>query len=68
MKFNLEIKDLLPTGKIKTTPNEQELVEWEDVSDEEAAAINGGINIISASTTSTFSLEEYYKYAGYWGG
>jgi hypothetical protein len=26
MKFNLEIKDLLPTGKIKTTPNEQELV------------------------------------------
>jgi bacteriocin-like protein len=66
MKFNLKIKDLLPTGKeTETTANEQKL-EWEELSDKELATINGGLRIISASRPIT--ANDYYKYAGFWGG
>jgi bacteriocin-like protein len=66
MKFNLKIKDLLPTGKeTETTANEQKL-EWEELSDKELATINGGLRIISASRPIT--AKDYYKNAGFWGG
>lgn len=69
MRFNLKIQDLLSTGEIKTTPKEQDLGSEEELSDEEATTISGGRwTVISASTSSTFSLSEYYKYAGFWGG
>jgi bacteriocin-like protein len=66
MKFNLKIKDLLPTGKeTETTANEQKL-ELEELSDKELTNINGGAGIISPSRTIT--AQDYYKYAGFWGG
>jgi bacteriocin-like protein len=66
MKFNLKIKDLLPTGKeTETTANGQKL-EFEELSDKELSSINGGAGIISPSRTIT--AQDYYKYAGFWGG
>jgi bacteriocin-like protein len=69
MKFNLKIKDLLPTGKeTETTANVHKL-ELEELSDQELATINGGFQIISASTASrTITAEDYYKLGGFWGG
>jgi bacteriocin-like protein len=66
MKFNLKIKDLLPTGKeTETTANEQKL-ELEELSDKELTNINGGAGIISPPRTIT--AQDYYNYAGFWGG
>jgi bacteriocin-like protein len=66
MKFHLKIEDLIPTGKeTETTANEQKL-EWQELSDEELATIKGGAWVISASRQIT--AQDYYKYAGFWGG
>jgi hypothetical protein len=68
MLFNKpEKKDLLLTKKTETATNEQEM-EWKELSDEEAGAINGGLTVISAKKNSTFSLDEFYKLSGFWGG
>ncbi len=53
--------------KTATTINELE-IEWEELSDKEADNIIGGLNIISAKRNSKFSLDEFYKLAGFWGG
>ncbi|MBD6615507.1 hypothetical protein FNW02_06555 [Komarekiella sp. 'clone 1'] len=68
MKFNSKEQNLPQTQKTKITLNDLGM-EWEKLSDEVAATINGGrVNIILAPTTSTFTLNEYYKLAGFWGG
>jgi hypothetical protein len=66
MKFDPKGKDLLPSTKTETTLNDQEL-KCEELSDEEAASINGG-GVFVPSGTSRFSLNEYYKLSGFWGG
>lgn len=67
MKFNRKEKDLLSSSKIETALNEE--LELEELTDEEAATIIGGHRtIISASSNSGITANEYYNYAGYWGG
>ncbi|BDA75112.1 hypothetical protein CAL7716_092780 [Calothrix sp. PCC 7716] len=66
MKFNPKEKDLIPTAKTEITLNDLEL-ECEELSDEEATSINGG-GVFVPSGTSRFSLSEFYKLAGSWGG
>jgi hypothetical protein len=62
MKFNLKIKDLLPTAK------ETKTFEWKELSDKEISNINGGGVWVPSTSKPVFSLQEYYKLSGFWGG
>ncbi len=61
MKFNLKIKDLLPTVK------ETETIEWKELNDKEISNINGG-GVWVTSASKPITAQEYYKLAGFWGG
>jgi hypothetical protein len=40
----------------------------EDLSDEAASAVIGGLRIITADPNKSITAEEYNKLAGFWGG
>lgn len=65
-----EAKDLQLTPKTKTSLKIQDLnFVWEELEDEAAATIQGGVWYFSDSTTPRpFTVAELYKLGGFWGG
>ncbi len=57
------------TNKKENAPTWQEYI-IEDLSDEAQAAVSGGVwwRVISADPNKSITAEDYYKFAGFWGG
>lgn len=70
MKFTPKAKDFHPAVKTESALKLQDLdLVVEELDEKAQAAVFGGAKIISASTTpKPITAQEYYKYAGYWGG